>query len=237
VCENCTNGICSSTDFCDVCDPGFFGQDCNTTCTCINGNCYDGITGNGSCNGCYSGFMGIDCDQRCLDSLCSVSCPCNSTCVSQENTCVEPITLSNLTNITLTNNLPEIQVSNSNITLGSLKSLGTAIISSSEIHFEQNTSINIEGNFSLSSSTISMDIDSNIVVTDCFIMKNTSINVDLSKLNMSAINKIQPVEAKCIDIDNLSKFNFQNVPHLLALMNQRISQELSFCLLFAVILL
>ncbi len=47
-----------------TCKPGFYGQDCKA-CTCQNGTCDDGISGDGSCS-CDEDWIGQNCDTKIL---------------------------------------------------------------------------------------------------------------------------------------------------------------------------
>ncbi|XP_029361159.1 N-acetylglucosamine-1-phosphodiester alpha-N-acetylglucosaminidase isoform X2 [Echeneis naucrates] len=89
------HGVCT-TDGC-VCDagwrgkncsqeclPGFYGDGCNQTCTCLNGGSCDPVHGRCSCppgfqgeacqEGCPLGFFGLSCAQECR---CDDQCPCD----------------------------------------------------------------------------------------------------------------------------------------------------------------
>ena len=68
--KNCSDAGCNEHLICHECDPGFYGDYCNLTCSinCINGTC----NRNGSCT-CKKGFTGLGC--------CPVNCKgdCNDT--------------------------------------------------------------------------------------------------------------------------------------------------------------
>jgi hypothetical protein len=96
-CGGCgTHGACSSNrcncfndwagDRCDRCEPGRWGALCDHDCTCVNGTCNDGTSGDGHCisNSCTGHWAGDDCNQCATGwwgSLCNNACTCvNGTC-------------------------------------------------------------------------------------------------------------------------------------------------------------
>jgi len=100
ICE-CIFGLCSICESnCSQCFYGYFGSNCNSSCSCLyggcdmNGNCnsscsclYGSCDMNGNCS-CNDGFHGINCDQRCIDVNCSYSCICNNTDICYNSTSI-----------------------------------------------------------------------------------------------------------------------------------------------------
>jgi hypothetical protein len=60
-CQSCSSGW--DGNLCDQCAGGYFGPDC-TPCTCQNGECDDGLAGDGMClpESCTDNWSGDDCD-------------------------------------------------------------------------------------------------------------------------------------------------------------------------------
>jgi len=62
VCSSCSaGGDCISPEVC-VCKTGQYGASCGSKCTCVNGICNDGQSGDGTCKSCNSGYVGANCD-------------------------------------------------------------------------------------------------------------------------------------------------------------------------------
>jgi len=50
---DCVNGNClNDSTTCSYCFPDFFGTRCNERCSCSDGDCFDGINGDGTCLNC-----------------------------------------------------------------------------------------------------------------------------------------------------------------------------------------
>ncbi len=67
------------------CPPGHFGQDCFLACTCKNGTCNDGISGDGKCRECTGNYWGENCDKdtiSCLHGVPNIGVSGNGTCSS-----------------------------------------------------------------------------------------------------------------------------------------------------------
>ncbi|XP_059165578.1 stabilin-2-like [Physella acuta] len=88
-------GVCSplgececQADFkgtaCEQCaDDNRYGPNCQQNCTCINGQCNNGVDGNGFCT-CNSGYTGVNCDKvirKCEDLKCYTENITNWRCV------------------------------------------------------------------------------------------------------------------------------------------------------------
>ena len=103
--KNCGDAGCNKQLMCHECDPGFYGDYCNFTCSanCINGTCnrdgsctckkgFDGFGCcpeycDGGCNGrtfvcslCKEGYYGDFCTERCPDN-------CKNGCTRDEGIC------------------------------------------------------------------------------------------------------------------------------------------------------
>ncbi len=63
------------------CPPGHFGPNCQT-CTCQNGECNDGINGDGKCKECTGSFWGENCNQKptCVNGTPSLGIAGNGKC-------------------------------------------------------------------------------------------------------------------------------------------------------------
>jgi len=62
ICDSCSSGgVCSTPGNC-ICNPGQYGPACETKCTCVNGECNAGKTGDGKCVSCSAGYIGVNCD-------------------------------------------------------------------------------------------------------------------------------------------------------------------------------
>ena len=107
--SNCGDAGCNKQLICHECDPGFYGDYCNLTCStnCINGTC----NRNGSCT-CKEGFAGFgccpeNCERGCNDKtfvcsackegyhgeFCGERCPdnCKNGCTQDKGKCHECI--------------------------------------------------------------------------------------------------------------------------------------------------
>ncbi|XP_005348787.1 stabilin-1 [Microtus ochrogaster] len=85
------NGTCVcqenfSGSACQECrDPGRFGPDCQSVCSCVHGLCNDGPRGDGKCL-CFAGYTGTRCDQE-VPVCQGLRCPQNSQCSAEAPTC------------------------------------------------------------------------------------------------------------------------------------------------------
>ena len=88
---SCENGACRSEDgLCSNCSGGFFGPNCENACVCINGECDDGILGDGTCS-CSPDYFGINCQNSysCVNGECDDgilgdgSCSCSPGCYGE----------------------------------------------------------------------------------------------------------------------------------------------------------
>ncbi|XP_060905488.1 N-acetylglucosamine-1-phosphodiester alpha-N-acetylglucosaminidase-like [Labrus mixtus] len=84
------------------CLPGFYGDGCNKTCTCINGGSCDPVRGRCAC---LSGFHGSTCERVCplgfFGPSCSLECRCENQCPCDPQTGSCNATLPGETNNTL----------------------------------------------------------------------------------------------------------------------------------------
>jgi len=56
-----------------------YGSNCDRDCSCVNGLCYSGIYGNGTCVSCHSSYYGTDCTLEC-------ACPSTGVCNNNPTT-------------------------------------------------------------------------------------------------------------------------------------------------------
>eukprot|EP00039_Didymoeca_costata_P033611 m.43178 g.43178 ORF g.43178 m.43178 type:complete len:1651 (+) comp9956_c0_seq1:64-5016(+) len=63
-CDKCKPQFQNASTQCYDCNTNYFGQTCQP-CSCSNGNCSDGRTGNGMCKTCKPGFFGVNCTKPC----------------------------------------------------------------------------------------------------------------------------------------------------------------------------
>ena len=105
--KNCSDTGCNEQLICHECDPGFYGDYCNLTCSinCINGtcnrdgscSCKEGFDGFGCCpenceGGCNdTSFVCASCKPRHFSDLCNETCPdnCKDNCSRDGKTCME----------------------------------------------------------------------------------------------------------------------------------------------------
>ncbi|XP_023262136.1 multiple epidermal growth factor-like domains protein 10, partial [Seriola lalandi dorsalis] len=84
------------------CLPGFYGDGCNQTCTCVNGGSCDPVHGRCSCP---SGFRGNTCEEVCplgfFGLSCAQECHCDDRCPCDPQTGSCNATLPRETNYTL----------------------------------------------------------------------------------------------------------------------------------------
>ncbi|KAM8868381.1 stabilin-1-like isoform 1-T2 [Synchiropus picturatus] len=66
---------------CEDCEPGRYGVNCSSKCTCDHGKCSDGLSGNGKCE-CYKGWKGKTCSIEIKDDACGGSCDENANCIT-----------------------------------------------------------------------------------------------------------------------------------------------------------
>ncbi|XP_053576998.1 stabilin-1 [Bombina bombina] len=87
---NCTDGITGNGECickmgfhgtaCEMCEPGKYGNDCQSECKCKNGTCNDGILGDGTCQ-CEKGWSGHTCDRDIKNDLCNDTCDIYANCI------------------------------------------------------------------------------------------------------------------------------------------------------------
>ena len=72
---------------CNDCGARFFGRDCQQPCSCDNGVCNAGISGNGECSTCALGYAGRFCN-----TTCPSECPAGMLCMNdvRGGLCVQP---------------------------------------------------------------------------------------------------------------------------------------------------
>ena len=107
--KNCSDTGCNERLICYECDPGFYGNYCNLTCStnCINGTCNrdgscfckEGFDGFGCCpenceGGCNdTNFVCLSCKEGYHGDSCNETCPdnCKYNCTQDEGKCHECI--------------------------------------------------------------------------------------------------------------------------------------------------
>ena len=105
--KNCSDTGCNDKLICHECNPGFYGDYCNLTCStnCINGTCNrdgsctckEGFDGFGCCpehceGGCNdTSFVCASCKSGHFSDLCNETCPhnCKDNCSRDGKTCME----------------------------------------------------------------------------------------------------------------------------------------------------
>jgi len=163
ICD-CYYGICVVGESnCSECLDNYYGPSCNVTCTCVNGY----FEPSGICQ-CFKDFYGNSCEQRCIDSNCSIQCPCESNCT--ENICYN-----------------DLSIINQNISITSADYIfeGNFIINNSQIDFNS-LQLSVDKNLTLSQSTIIFN-SSSIITKGCISLSNAILKVDLSKLKSGNI--------------------------------------------------
>jgi len=240
ICNNCINGICSTTaETCESCNIAFAEINCNTPCTCENGTC-SGVSGNGTCSSCNTGYVGLNCeiycncsqgtcneegicscftgftgpqcDQKCFDSSCNISCSCDANCVAQNDSCTQPLVVTNATLILNLPSLPVLNILSSNLTLKGVIKIkeGESTINDTIVEIDANSTIQFGGNFSLSSSDLFMDSNTSIEVANCITINNSTITVDLHNYTAS---ELKLISSQCTSLSPNSKIIYTNVPH------------------------
>ncbi|KAM4583486.1 stabilin-1 [Fundulus diaphanus] len=66
---------------CEDCEPGRYGVNCSSKCSCDHGKCDDGLAGSGRCL-CYKGWKGASCSVEIKDDACGGVCDENANCVT-----------------------------------------------------------------------------------------------------------------------------------------------------------
>ncbi|XP_077459834.1 stabilin-1 isoform X3 [Stigmatopora argus] len=66
---------------CEDCEPGRYGDNCTSECTCNHGKCEDGLAGSGKCQ-CHKGWKGASCSIEIKDDACGVACDYNANCIT-----------------------------------------------------------------------------------------------------------------------------------------------------------
>ncbi|XP_008407077.1 stabilin-1 isoform X1 [Poecilia reticulata] len=66
---------------CEGCEPGRYGVNCTSKCSCDHGKCDDGLAGSGRCL-CYKGWKGATCSAEIRDDACSGVCDENANCIT-----------------------------------------------------------------------------------------------------------------------------------------------------------
>ncbi|XP_015240519.1 PREDICTED: stabilin-1 [Cyprinodon variegatus] len=66
---------------CEDCEPGRYGVNCTSKCSCNHGKCDDGLAGSGRCL-CYKGWKGASCSIEIKDDACGGVCDDNANCVT-----------------------------------------------------------------------------------------------------------------------------------------------------------
>ena len=64
------------------CDEGFYGDNCNKSCTCVQENTKSCNKTSGDCK-CQSGFRGVNCEEDILECTELSPCPERSQCVEE----------------------------------------------------------------------------------------------------------------------------------------------------------
>eukprot|EP00066_Takifugu_rubripes_P022628 XP_011611894.1 PREDICTED: LOW QUALITY PROTEIN: stabilin-1-like [Takifugu rubripes] len=66
---------------CEDCEPGRYGVNCSSKCTCDHGKCADGLEGTGRCV-CYKGWKGASCSVEIVDDACGGICDEHANCAT-----------------------------------------------------------------------------------------------------------------------------------------------------------
>nr|XP_061814251.1 stabilin-1-like [Nerophis lumbriciformis] len=66
---------------CEDCEPGRYGDNCTSKCTCDHGKCDDGLSGSGKC-ACHKGWKGASCSIEIKDDACGGVCDENANCIT-----------------------------------------------------------------------------------------------------------------------------------------------------------
>ncbi|XP_044205816.1 stabilin-1 [Thunnus albacares] len=66
---------------CEDCEPGRYGVNCSSKCTCDHGKCEDGLAGSGKCV-CYKGWKGASCSIEAKDDACGNVCDDYANCIT-----------------------------------------------------------------------------------------------------------------------------------------------------------
>jgi len=187
---DCYFGSCDLThSSCNECFPNFFGKFCKEKCTCINGNCSEGINGNGFCLSCIPKFFGPNCDQICIDTNCTILCYSD-----------EPKTCKN--NITIL----QIKFSfNSSIMFQ-----GNTLIEESNFGLI-NSQLLFQKDIDIFNSTILFN-SSSIISEGCINLTDTNISIDLTNINSNQDQLLLNSTAGCLLLGNTLKLTYVNQP-------------------------
>jgi len=190
---SCISGNCSNDSTCDSCNPNFFGTKCNEKCSCLNGNCSEGINGTGLCFSCHPNYFGTICNEKCsCDEDCFDGIIGDGTCSNCSTNNLECNFTNTLSDHTITINFTDIQYyigllnfESSNITLKSAK-------------------IIILSNFTLNNSVIDMDINSSIIVNKCLSLTNSTLLINLDAEHKNINKSLITFDPSCSNTSNLT---------------------------------
>jgi len=196
----CLNGTCYDDIFgdgsCSSCNVGYYGVFCNNSCSCVSGNCSDGISGNGSCSSSSttstSSISSITISSSTSSTLTSSFISTSSLTSSSSNFLTSSSDVNIITNTKIENNsnftANNLNIfSNTQFIFSTISVQGSFYSNNSILSFDN--SIVMIGTLTLNSTTLNIDLYSNITVTNCISLNNISIVIDFKNENTKSLSK------------------------------------------------